>query len=62
MGPFPPSNKFSYILVCIDYVSKWVEALPCTFAERKIFLLDTEFQKQSFQTEGAIFSTVYSII
>ncbi|GJR22017.1 retrovirus-related pol polyprotein from transposon TNT 1-94 [Tanacetum coccineum] len=30
MGPFPKSHKFEYILVVIDYVSKWaeVEALP----------------------------------
>ncbi|GKC99314.1 reverse transcriptase domain-containing protein, partial [Tanacetum coccineum] len=26
MGPFPKSHKFEYILVVIDYVSKWVEA------------------------------------
>ncbi|GJZ23956.1 reverse transcriptase domain-containing protein [Tanacetum coccineum] len=27
MGPFPKSYKFKYILVDVDYVSKWVEAL-----------------------------------
>ena len=27
MGPFPPSNGFEYILVAIDYVSKWIEAM-----------------------------------
>ncbi|GJX29813.1 reverse transcriptase domain-containing protein [Tanacetum coccineum] len=26
MGPFPKSYKFEYILVAIDYVSKWAEA------------------------------------
>ncbi|XP_050379793.1 uncharacterized protein LOC126797163 [Argentina anserina] len=26
MGPFPSSNGFLYILVYVDYVSKWVEA------------------------------------
>jgi hypothetical protein len=29
MGPFPNSESCKYILVVVDYVSKWVEALPC---------------------------------
>ncbi|KAJ9545398.1 hypothetical protein OSB04_025105 [Centaurea solstitialis] len=29
MGPFPVSNNCSYILVVVDYVSKWVEAMAC---------------------------------
>ena len=28
MGPFPPSNWKEYIIVVVDYVSKWVEAIP----------------------------------
>lgn len=27
MGPFPPSYKNEYILVAVDYVAKWVEAI-----------------------------------
>ncbi|RDY10042.1 Retrovirus-related Pol polyprotein from transposon 17.6, partial [Mucuna pruriens] len=27
MGPFPISNGYSYILLVVDYVSKWVEAI-----------------------------------
>ena len=27
MGPFPSSNGFIYILLAVDYVSKWVEAI-----------------------------------
>ncbi len=27
MGPFPPSNGNRYILIAVDYVSKWVEAI-----------------------------------
>ena len=28
MGPFPSSDMKEYILVTVDYVSKWVEAIP----------------------------------
>jgi hypothetical protein len=33
MGPYPNSEVCEYILVSIDYVSKWVEALPCRAAD-----------------------------
>ncbi|XP_052288726.1 uncharacterized protein LOC127899394 isoform X2 [Citrus sinensis] len=29
MGPFPSSFGFVYILVVVDYVSKWIEAISC---------------------------------
>jgi hypothetical protein len=29
MGPFKHSFGFEYILVMVDYVSRWVEAIPC---------------------------------
>ena len=28
MGPFPSSNGYTPILVAVDYVTKWVEAIP----------------------------------
>ena len=28
MGPFPSSLGYKYILVMVDYVLKWVEAIP----------------------------------
>ncbi|RVW76182.1 hypothetical protein CK203_044217 [Vitis vinifera] len=31
MGPFPMSFGHSYILVGVDYVSKWVEAIPSKY-------------------------------
>ncbi|XP_052723773.1 transposon Ty3-G Gag-Pol polyprotein [Vigna angularis] len=46
VGPFPPSFNNEYILVVVDYVSKWVEALACPkndsstvikFLKRQIF-------------------------
>jgi transposase InsO family protein len=33
MGPFPNPEGCEYILVAVDYVSKWVEALPCRAAD-----------------------------
>jgi hypothetical protein len=33
MGPFLLSKKYEYILVVVDYVSKWVEAMPCRNAD-----------------------------
>ena len=35
MGPFLPCQGYDYILVAVDYVSKWVEALPCRAADSK---------------------------
>ena len=35
MGPFPMSEQCEYILVAVDYMSKWVEALPCVAADSK---------------------------
>ena len=29
MGPFPPSFGNLYILLVVDYISKWVEAIAC---------------------------------
>ena len=29
MGPFPASFGNIYILMAVDYVSKWVEAIAC---------------------------------
>ena len=28
MGPFPKSKGYEYILVVVEYVSKWVEEIP----------------------------------
>jgi transposase InsO family protein len=33
MGPFPNSEGYKYNLVVVNYVSKWVEALPCWAAD-----------------------------
>ncbi|RVW44164.1 hypothetical protein CK203_089409 [Vitis vinifera] len=46
MRPFPMSFGYSYILVGVDYVSKWVEAVPC---KHKWFL---SFSKNIFSRFG----------
>jgi hypothetical protein len=33
MGPFPNLERCEYNFVAVDYVSKWVEALPCRAAD-----------------------------
>ncbi|RVW75780.1 Pro-Pol polyprotein [Vitis vinifera] len=48
MGPFPMSFGHSYILVGVDYVSKWVEAIPCRSNDHKVvlkFLKDNIFAR-----------------
>jgi hypothetical protein len=35
MGPFPMSFNNQYILVAVDYVSKWVEAIACPHNDAK---------------------------
>jgi len=35
MGPFQRSEDGEFILVAVDYVSKWVEALPCRDVDSK---------------------------
>ncbi|RVW68085.1 Transposon Ty3-I Gag-Pol polyprotein [Vitis vinifera] len=60
MGPFPMSFGHSYILVGVDYVSKWVEAIPCRSNDHKVvlkFLKDNIFAR--FGVPKAIITTPY---
>ena len=48
MGPFPTCFGYAYILVGVDYVSKWVEAVQSTVADHKAvlkFLKDNIFSR-----------------
>ena len=46
MGPFPPSFGHEYILVAVDYVSKWIEAIATRTNGHKVVL--KFIQKKSF--------------
>jgi hypothetical protein len=35
MEPFSKSKNSEYILVAVDYISKWVEAMPCRAADSR---------------------------
>ena len=38
MGPFPSSFGYVYILVGVDYVLKWVEAVPYRAEDHRVVL------------------------
>ncbi|GJQ93732.1 reverse transcriptase domain-containing protein [Tanacetum coccineum] len=38
MGPFPKSHKFDYILVAVDYVSKWAEAQALSTNDARVVI------------------------
>ena len=39
MGPCPSSFVFLYILVAVDYVSKWIEAIPSRNNDHKTMIM-----------------------
>ena len=50
MGPFPSSFGHFYILVGVDYVSKWVKAVPCrAVMSQKTHLILIHFSKVFFK-------------
>ncbi|CAM8943952.1 unnamed protein product [Rhodiola kirilowii] len=50
MGPFPPSYGNQYILVAVDYVSKWVKAVATPTCDAKVVI--KMFQKVIFPRFG----------
>ena len=38
MGPFPPSFGHEYILMAVDYVSKWIEAIATRTNGHKVVM------------------------
>ncbi|GFS94649.1 retrovirus-related Pol polyprotein from transposon 17.6 [Nephila pilipes] len=31
VGPFPPSDSFTYLLTCIEHYNRWPEAIPLSY-------------------------------
>nr|GEU67262.1 reverse transcriptase domain-containing protein [Tanacetum cinerariifolium] len=62
MGPFPSSKGNKYILVAVDYLSKWVKAkaFPTNDARVVVKFLKSLFSR--FGTPKAIFSLFLSVI
>ena len=57
MGPFPLSFGYLYILVVVDYVSKWVEAIPTRSDDHKVVV---KFVKENIFTRFGIPKAVIS--
>ena len=47
MGPFPMSFGYLYILLAVDYVSKWVEAIPTKTNDHRVVV---KFLKENIFT------------
>ena len=48
MGPFPPSEGKEYILVAVNYVSKWVETIPTRTNDHRVvnkFIVNNVFSQ-----------------
>ena len=56
MGPFPSSHGFTYILVAVDYVSKWIEAIATKTNDSQVVV---KFVKENIFTR---FGTPRAII
>ena len=56
MGHFPNSFGKLYILVVVDYVSKWVEAIACRTNDHKVVVKFRENVFAQFGTPRAIIS------
>jgi len=57
MGPFPLSFGFLYILVSVDYVSKWIEAIPSRNNDQKTLI---KFLKENILSRFGIPRAVIS--
>nr|GEY45518.1 reverse transcriptase domain-containing protein [Tanacetum cinerariifolium] len=56
MGPFPPSKSNKYILVVVDYVSKWVEAKALSTNDARVVVKFIKQLFSRFDTPNALIS------
>nr|GEU90303.1 reverse transcriptase domain-containing protein [Tanacetum cinerariifolium] len=56
MGPFPNSKGNKYILVAVDYLSKWVEAKALPTNDARVVVMFLKFLFSRFGTPKAIIS------
>lgn len=56
IGPFLPSYGHNYILVAVDYVSKWVEAISC--ANNDVIIVTKFLQKHIFTRFGNLMALI----
>ena len=52
MGPFVSSHGMKYILVAVDYVSKWVEAIALANNEGKSVTAEKEYILPFWHSKG----------
>ncbi|RVW67291.1 Gag-Pol polyprotein [Vitis vinifera] len=57
MGPFPMSFGYSYILVGVDYVSKWVKKIPCKRNDHRVVL---KFLKENIFSRFGVSKAIIS--
>jgi IS30 family transposase len=57
IGPFPSSHHYEYILVAVDYVSKWIEAIPTRINEHSVVL---KFMKANIISQFGCPKTIIS--
>ena len=63
MGPFPPSHNNFYVLVAIEYASKWVEPIASPPVDSEIvrkFVI--RFNRTRTQEGGELSQQVFSIV
>lgn len=57
MGPFSISFGYLYILVVVDYVSKWIETIPCRKNDHKVVM---KFPKENIFARFGISKVIIS--